>query len=506
MAAKKRASEHELVLALDCGTTGNRAIAFDRHQTIAASSYREFTQHYPRAGWVEHDALEIWESARSVMAQVIKKVGAHRIAAVGVTNQRETVVLWDRHTGKPLARAIVWQCRRTAGICADMKKKGLETEIHRLTGLFLDPYFSASKILWLSRTHAKIREGLKSGDVLCGTIDTWIIWKLTGGGSFSTDPTNASRTMLYNLATRKWDLRLLSIFGVPMRSLPEILPSLGQRGALDIRLFGRAIPIAGVAGDQQSASFAQGCWRPGVVKNTYGTGLFLVAETGSKIKLSERLVTTAAVSADGGPQNALEGSVFIGGAAVQWLRDGLKVIRSAEETLKLARSLTSNEGVYFVPALAGLGCPHWDAEARGLLIGLTRQTTGAHLARAALESMAYQTRDVLDALARDTGVRVRRLSVDGGAVKNDFLMQFQADIAGCEVERPVIIETTALGAAGLAGIATGLWKNKEDFLKSRRIDRIFTPKMDARTREALYARWKKAVERAKRWEPHDGTV
>lgn len=487
------------VLALDCGTTGNRAIVFDRAQKIIASSYREFAQHYPKPGWVEHDADEIMDSVRTVLGETLRKAPASRIRAMGITNQRETVVFWSRSTGKPVSRAIVWQCRRTTELCARLKKQGLEPEIRRRTGLFLDPYFSGSKIRWMIENHPGLLQRMARGEVLCGTIDAWVAWKLTAGRVFATDPTNASRTLLYNIRTGKWDPKLLKIFKTPHRALPRVLPSLGLRGTTDRRAAGAEILIAGVVGDQQSASFAQGCFREGIVKNTYGTGLFLVAETGRSIRLSDRLITTVAVTTDRHLRYALEGSIFIGGAAVQWLRDGLGILKSAAETERIASRLKSNDDVYFVPALAGLGCPHWDPDARGLIIGLTRRTTRAHLVRAALEAMAYQTRDVLELLRKEVHYPVKRLGVDGGAVRNDFLMQFQADMAGCEVERPRVTETTALGAAGLAGIATGLWKTKEDFLKSRKADKIFKPKMGPKEAGRLYGRWQQAVQRARNW-------
>jgi len=487
------------VLALDCGTTGNRAIVFDSKQRIIANAYREFTQHYPHPGWVEHDAEEIWDSVRGVLRQVLTRVPVRKIRAIGITNQRETVVVWDRKTGRPAHRAIVWQCRRSSGICAEMRKKGLERQLHRTTGLFLDPYFSASKILWLSRQSPRIRKGLRSGRTVCGTIDSWVLWNLTGGSSFSTDPTNASRTMLYDIRKGRWDSGLCRLFGMPLGGLPEVLPSGGVRAVTKKALLGESIPVAGVAGDQQAAAFAQGCSVRGVVKNTYGTGLFVVAETGKRPRFSRRLVTTIAATESTGRHYALEGSIFIGGAAMQWLRDGLGILESAAASEAIARGLTSNDGVYFVPALAGLGCPHWDPHARGIVIGLTRRTTAAHIVRAGLESIAFQTRDVLEIMRKEARLSFRRLRVDGGAVKNNFLMQFQADMIGCEVERPSVVETTALGAAGLAGIATGLWKSKEDFLRSRKVDRIFRPRLSRTKRDALYAVWKRAVERSKNW-------
>jgi len=490
---------HPTILALDCGTTGNRAIVFDRKQRIVASQYREFTQHYPKPGWVEHDPEEIWATALRVLRSVVRKVSLAQLRSIGITNQRETIVLWDRKTGKALCPAIVWQDRRTSGLCQALKRKGREPFIHRRTGLFLDPYFSATKIQWLSQHHRPVREGLRKGRVLCGTIDAWVIWKLTGGTSFSTDPTNASRTLLYNIHQGRWDKELCRLFGVPIKSLPDVLPSSGERARTLKKWLGVSLPIAGVAGDQQSAAFAQGCSPKGVVKNTYGTGLFIVADTGRQLKTSKRLVTTVAASENKTLNYALEGSIFIGGAAIQWLRDALKILSSASQSETLARSLSTNEGVYFVPALAGLGCPHWDAHARGVIVGLTRQTRKEHLVRAALEAMAYQTRDVLDLIKKETRFSLKRLRVDGGAVNNDFLMQFQADMLGCEVERPVIHETTALGAAALAGIATGVWKNQTEFLKHRKVDRVFKPRMHRKEREAYYTSWKKALDRAKHW-------
>ncbi len=493
-----RTSDRPYVLALDCGTTGNRAIVFDRHQRVLAQSYREFTQYYPRPGWVEHDPEEIWRSVCRVLKDVMTKVSVRKIRAMGITNQRETLVVWNRRTGRPLHRAIVWQCRRSSAICEDMKREGWEKDIHRKTGLFLDPYFSATKILWLSRRYPAILRGMRKGEVVCGTIDSWVLWKLSGG-SFSTDPTNASRTMLYNIRRGGWDKELLKLFHVPALALAELVPSSAERGRTVKRFLGDAIPITGVAGDQQASAFAQGLSEGAIVKNTYGTGLFIVAETGSRPRFSEKLVTTVAATDRSRLQYALEGSIFIGGAAIQWLRDGLGVIKNAAESERIARRLGSNEGVYFVPALQGLGCPHWDPHARGMIIGLTRQTRGDHLIRAGLEAIAYETRDCVDLLQKEMGRRIKRIRVDGGAVRNNFLMQFQADIIGCEVERPRLTETTALGAAGLAGIAAGLWKDQRDFLKARRIDRVFRPRMKRSVREAYYSEWRRALQRSMRW-------
>jgi glycerol kinase len=493
----KSAKPH--VLALDCGTTGNRAIVFDRNHKIKANAYREFTQYYPKPGWVEHDADEIWRSVRSVLKNVLKKIPASSISSIGITNQRETLVLWNKRTGKPVCRAIVWQCRRTADICAALRKKGLEPKIHQDTGLFLDPYFTGSKLRWVIENNSKVAQGLREGSILWGTIDTWIIWKLTGGAAYSTDPTNASRTLLYNIRKGAWDPKLFRLFNVPLKNHPAVLPSCGIHGYTKKNLAGISIPIAGVVGDQQSAAFAQGCSPKGIVKNTYGTGLFVVADTGHRLKISKKLITTVAASATPKLRYALEGSIFIGGAAIQWLRDGLKIIKSAKDAEKMAASLKTNDGVYFVPALAGLGCPHWDPHARGTFVGITRQTTEKHFVRAAEEALAYQTKDVVDLFHHEMKIPIRNLRVDGGAVRDNFLMQFQADILGCVVERPVVIETTALGAAALAGIATGVWKSHEEFLKKRRMDRLFKPKMTAKTRNTLHHAWTRAVSRSLAW-------
>jgi glycerol kinase len=482
-----------LILAIDLGTTGNRAIVFDRDTRIVAQSYREFGQIFPQPGWVEHDPNEIWETTRAVIAEAMSKVDVSRIAAVGITNQRETVVAWDRKTGAPLHNAIVWQDRRTAARCAQLKRDGVESDIRRRTGLVCDPYFSATKIEWLLRHVPATRDGV------FGTIDSWIIWKLTGGKRFVTDPSNASRTMLWNLRERDWDETLLELFGVSRDALPEVLPSSGEFGVVDKSLFGFEAPIGGVAGDQQAAMFAQGCFGPGIIKNTYGTGLFLLENTGTEPRTSENLIATVAWQLGDRTEYALEGSVFVGGAAVQWLRDQLQIVRDAGETEALASSLTSNDGVYFVPALTGLGAPYWDPSARGTIVGITRATGRAHLARAALEAIAYQTRDVVDVLGRELGSPVRKLQVDGGACANNFLMQFQADILGVPVERPVVIETTALGAAGLAGLHVGVWSDPSDFLRHRRVERVFEPQLGSSDREALYGRWQEAVKRARGW-------
>ncbi len=489
------------VLALDLGTTGNRAIVFDKKQRIVSSQYEEFTQIFPKPGWVEHDPEEIWRSVKNVLAHTFRKIKPSDVAAIGITNQRETVLIWDKKTGKPLHHAIVWQCRRTAPFCEALKKKGLERTIHAKTGLFLDAYFSASKLTWLLDHVKGAREKAARGQLLAGTIDSWIVWKLSGGAAHVTDASNASRTMLFNLKTLKWDASLCRIFRVPAGILPKVVPSSGISARMDAKLFGTALPIAGIIGDQQAASFAQGCFEPGVVKNTYGTGLFMLESTGKRPRFSKNLLSTVAWSTGSlkRTEYAVEGSVFIGGAAVQWLRDGLGIIQSAKDTRRLAASLESNDGVYFVPALVGLGAPYWDPNARGTFLGITRGTTRAHFVRAALESIAYQTRDVMEVMKKDTGHGFRTLRVDGGAAANDFLMQFQADILGICVERPKILETTALGAAGLAGLAVGFWKNAAEFNRLRAVDRTFKPDPRFKDREKLYARWLEAVRRSRHW-------
>ncbi len=489
------------ILALDLGTTGNRAIVFDRNQRIVSQVYEEFPQIYPKPGWVEHDPVLIWESTKKIIVKTIKKVSPEKIRAIGVTNQRETVLLWDKKTGQPVYNAIVWQCRRTAGFCEDLKKKGFEKFIHQRTGLRVDAYFSASKIRWLLQNVKGAGLRATNGELLVGTIDSWIIWKLSGGALHITDTSNASRTMLFNIHERSWDKKLCELFKVPMNLLPQVVPSSAGAGTTDKKLFQKEIPIAGIAGDQQGAMFAQGCFKPGIVKNTYGTGLFALENTGKTPRFSKNLLTTIAWSLDHikNTEYAVEGSVFIGGAAVQWLRDGLQILKTARDTEKMAESISSNDGVYFVPALVGLGAPYWDPRARGMIVGITRGTRRAHLVRAALESIAYQTRDILEVMKKDTHQAFKVLRVDGGASTNDFLMQFQADILGIPVERPKVLETTALGVAGLAGIATGFWKNRDEFNRLRRVDRVFYPRMKRPEADALYARWIMAVERSRNW-------
>jgi glycerol kinase len=482
-----------LILAIDLGTTGNRAIVFDAGTRVVAQSYREFPQLFPQPGWVEHDPNAIWETARTVIAEAVAQVPAGQIAAVGIANQRETIVCWDPHTGQPLHNAIVWQDRRTTAQCAELRLDGLEKMIRERTGLVCDPYFSATKIEWLLQNVPATRHGI------FGTIDSWIIWKLTGGRVHATDPGNASRTMLFHLRDRRWDPELLGIFGVNPATLPEVRPSAGHFGVLDPQLFGFSAPIGGVLGDQQAAMFAQGCYEPGLIKNTYGTGLFLMMNTGPEPRVSNHLLATVAWEIAGRTDYALEGSVFVGGAAVQWLRDQWKIVDHAAATETLSASLAGNDGVYFVPALTGLGAPYWDPAARGMIIGLTRATTPAHLARAALEAIAYQTRDLTDTMCAELGVPLRKLQVDGGACANNFLMQFQADILGVPVERPSVIETTALGAAGLAGLTVQAWSSPADFLAHRRVERVFEPKQAPLERERLYTQWREAVKRARNW-------
>jgi glycerol kinase len=493
------------VLSIDQGTTGTTALVFDVTGRVRGRGYSEFTQHYPRPGWVEHDADEILRvslcAARDALSEAC--ADARELRAVGVTNQRETVVAWERATGRPLARAIVWQDRRTAARCDELKARGLEDLIRARTGLVLDPYFSGTKIEWLLNNVDGLRERAVRGEVAFGTIDSWLVWKLTGGRVHSTDVSNASRTLLFNINTLEWDDELLALFDVPRRALPEVFPSSFVLGHTEpTEFFGARVRVAGVAGDQQAALFGQACFEPGMVKNTYGTGSFLLANTGrAPVASSAGLLTTIAWQINGEPaEYALEGSIFVTGAAVQWLRDGLQIISRAEETEALARSLDSNEGVYFVPALAGLGAPHWDAYARGAMVGMTRGTTRAHLARAALESICYQTRDVVSAMERDSGVSLKEVRVDGGAVGNSFLMQFQSDILGVPIVVPEVTETTAAGAAYLAGLAVGFWRDRDEIASRLRVARRYEPQMSDAEREHLHRRWLRAVERAKDWE------
>ncbi len=479
------------VVAIDQGTTGTTVLVFDESGRLRGKAYREFAQHYPRAGWVEHDAEEIWQSTVSTLRRALRaaRVQPKQVGAVGITNQRETTVIWDRRTGRPLHRAIVWQDRRTTARCEELRSQGLAEEIRMRTGLVLDPYFSATKIEWLF-AHGLAR---RHKNIAVGTVDSWLVWKLTNGAAHVTDFTNASRTMLFHLQDRQWDPFLLDLFHVPLEVLPQLVPSAGVIGTTSRAVFGAEVPIAGIAGDQQAALFGQACVQPGMVKNTYGTGCFLLMHTGQKPVYSPRgLLTTVACDPTGGPAYALEGSIFIAGAAIQWLRDGLGMIRRAGETEAIARQVDSTLGVYFVPAFVGLGAPYWDPSARGAIFGLTRGTTKAHLVRAALEALAYQTRDVVDTMVADSGQPLQVLRVDGGAAENDFLLQFQADLLAVPVDRPKLVETTALGAAFLAGLGVGLWKPAQ--LERLRVrDRVFRPRMRGEQRELLYQGWRRAV-------------
>ena len=486
------------VLALDQGTTGSTALVVSADGRLLGRGYREFTQHFPSPGEVEHDAEEILrvtiEAAREAIAQA--KVIPQ---AIGITNQRETICVWERATGHAVHRAIVWQDRRTAARCAQLEKQKKGALVKSRTGLVLDPYFSATKIEWLLQHVNGLRKRANDGDVVFGTIDSWLIYRLTNGKTFATDHTNASRTMLYDIAKRVWDRDLLALFGVPRDTLPEVRTSSGDFGTAAAEHLGTELPICGVAGDQQAALFGQGCWQPGQAKNTYGTGAFLLLNTGKKRAISKRgLLTTLACGPRGEPVFALEGSVFIAGAAMQWLRDGLGIIARAADSEPLARSVEDTGGVYFVPAFVGLGAPHWEPNARGTIVGLTRGSNRAHLVRAALEAMAFSTKDVLDAMLADAKLKLASLLVDGGAAANDWLMQFQADVLGVTVARPDLVETTALGAAGLAGLGAGLWKTADDFLSRRRFTK-FTPSPARRTVQARAAEWHRAVQTALHW-------
>ncbi len=486
------------ILAIDQGTTGSRAILFDARGKTVASAYREFKQYFPKPGWVEHDAREIWRSCETVIRKTIRKskIAPKEILAIGITNQRETTVMWDRATSRPVHHAIVWQCRRTADICRALKR--YEPVIHKKTGLVLDPYFSGTKIKWLLDHVPGLRRRAALGKIAFGTIDSWLIWKLTGGRAHVTDLTNASRTLLLNIKTKKWDPELLKILGVPSKILPALQPS-GSIFGMTQAIAGlpAGIPIAGVMGDQQAALYGQGCYEAGTSKNTYGTGCFIMMNTGKKFVSSKAgLLTTLACDFKGRPVYALEGSVFIGGAVVQWLRDGLKVIQSSAATEKAVRKLKDNGGVYVVPAFVGLGAPYWNSEARGLIAGITRGTTIPHIIRACLEAIAYQSRDVFDIMQKTFGGSIHELKVDGGACKNDLLMQFQANILKTKIVRPKVIELTARGVAHLAGVTMGLWKKSHDLKKQHQVDRIFSPSMKPGKRAKLYQGWQKAVERA----------
>ncbi|MER8546761.1 glycerol kinase GlpK [Mesorhizobium sp. M0684] len=488
------------ILAIDQGTTSSRAILFDDKMKVVGSGQKEFTQYYPASGWVEHDPEEIWSSVVETVEAALKTAGrnAAEVAAIGITNQRETVVIWDKETGKPIHNAIVWQDRRTAPLCQKLKKLGLEKKFTKKTGLLLDPYFSGTKIAWMLDKVKGARKRAEKGELLAGTIDSFLIWRLTGGKIHATDATNASRTLVYNIEQNAWDDELLAVLGIPARMLPQVKDCADDFGITDKSLFGAEIRILGVAGDQHAAAIGQACFEPGMMKSTYGTGCFALLNTGSDLVRSKnRLLTTIAYRLNGKTTYALEGSIFIAGAAVQWLRDGIKVIGKAEQSGKLAAEADPTQNVYLVPAFVGLGAPHWDAEARGAIFGLTRNSGPAEFARAALESVAFQTRDLLDAMRRDwKGASVKTvLRVDGGMVASDWTMQRLADILDAPVDRPTILETTALGAAWLAGSKAGVWPKAAEFARSWALERRFKPDMDASTRAAKLAGWRHAVRR-----------
>ena len=488
------------VIALDQGTTSSRAILFDSGQRIVSVAQRDFAQHYPREGWVEHDPMEIYSTQAGMMAEAVTKSGIdpRKIAAIGVTNQRETAIVWERATGRPVYPAIVWQCRRTAAICDRLKAEGAGEMIRKKTGLLIDAYFSATKIRWILDEVPGAQQRAERGELLFGTVDSWLIWKLTGGAAHVTDPTNASRTMLYNIHTLDWDQELLDLLSIPRAMLPEVRSSSEIYGYTD--LCGVRVPIAGIAGDQQAALFGQCCFERGEAKNTYGTGCFLLMNMGeTPCESRNGLITTVAVSRGGRIQYALEGSVFVGGAVVQWLRDELRLISDSAEIGPLARTVEDTGGVYLVPAFTGLGAPHWDMYARGCVMGLTRGTTRAHLARAAEESIAYQVAELVGAMERDTGTALKTLNADGGASRDGFLMQFQADILGRPVRRPAILETTALGAALLAGLAVGVWDSTEQIRRGRGQGALFSPEMPPQQRERLLAGWSRAVGHSRGW-------
>lgn len=490
------------VMSLDQGTTSSRCILFDHQGEIVSVAQKEFTQIYPQAGWVEHDPMEIWSTQVGVIGEALGKIGAQAldVAAIGITNQRETTIVWDKNTGKPIYNAIVWQCRRTSGIIDEMKSEGLEDYIRDKTGLLADAYFSGTKIKWILDNVEGAREKAERGDLLFGTVDTWLIWNLTKGEVHATDFTNASRTMIFDIHSLEWDEKLLKRLDIPVAMLPDVLPPSGVFGYTSESLIGARIPIAGAAGDQQAALFGQCCFEEGMAKNTYGTGCFLLMNTGNKaIKSSNGLITTIAASVDGKAEYALEGSVFVAGAAIQWLRDELKMIEKASDSHVLSVSVEDTNGMYIVPAFTGLGAPYWNQYARGSVFGLTRGVKREHFVRATVESLAYQTHDVLKAMEKDSGIDLKDLKVDGGACKNDFLMQFQADILKTGVIRPKLVETTALGAAYLAGLAVGYWKDKEDIKNNWAMEREFFPTMPVEKVEKSLEGWKKAVRAAIEW-------
>ncbi|AMA51625.1 MULTISPECIES: glycerol kinase GlpK [Bacillus] len=488
------------ILSLDQGTTSSRAILFNKEGKIVHSAQKEFTQYFPHPGWVEHNANEIWGSVLAVIATVISESGisASQIAGIGITNQRETAVVWDKDTGNPVYNAIVWQSRQTSGICEELREKGYNDLFREKTGLLIDPYFSGTKVKWILDNVEGAREKAEKGELLFGTIDTWLIWKMSGGKAHVTDYSNASRTLMFNIYDLKWDDELLDILDVPKSMLPEVKPSSQVYAeTVDYHFFGKNIPIAGAAGDQQSALFGQACFEEGMGKNTYGTGCFMLMNTGEKaIKSEHGLLTTIAWGIDGKVEYALEGSIFVAGSAIQWLRDGLRMFQDSSLSESYAEKVDSTDGVYVVPAFVGLGTPYWDSDVRGSVFGLTRGTTKEHFIRATLESLAYQTKDVLDAMEADSNIQLKTLRVDGGAVKNNFLMQFQGDLLNVPVERPEINETTALGAAYLAGIAVGFWKDRSEIANQWNLDKRFEPELEEEKRNELYTGWQKAVKAA----------
>lgn len=500
-------SKSDYVLALDLGTTGNRAMLFDAGGTILGGAYKELTQYYPQPGWVEHDPQEIWLDTRSCMDRVLRDTGitANQIVAIGLSVQRETCLLWDKTTGKPLHNAIVWQDRRTSSICQNLKEQGHAAKIQDLTGLVVDAYFSATKLASMLETLERSGSKVNLDNVLAGTVDTWVLWKLTGGKVHATDHSNASRTMLMNLASLSWEPALLDLFGIPANLMPEIKPSMGLFGKTNPELLGVAIPITAVFGDQQAALFAHGCNQPGMLKCTYGTGCFLISQSGNQLirshnQLLSTVAWTVATNRSATEVNyAQEGAMFTTGASIQWLRDGLKLITTSAQTEQLARQVSDTNGVYFVPALCGLGTPHWDMKARGAFFGITGGVQREHMIRAVLESIAYQVKEVVEAMNHDSDTPIKHLKVDGGVARNDFLMQFQADVLGIEIERPSIVEATVQGAAFAAGLASGFWDDYDNLVKQNKIDRIFEPGGEAQKVNANFSMWLKAVERAKNW-------
>ena len=490
----------KFILSIDQGTTSSRAILFDKAGTVKYSAQQEFKQYFPNPGWVEHDANDIWSSVLGVIAGVLSQqnIDAGQIEGIGITNQRETTVVWDKLTGEPIYNAIVWQSRQSDSICNYLNNNGYESKFRNKTGLLIDPYFSGTKIKWILDNIDGAREKANNNELLFGTIDTWLIWKLSNGKTHVTDYTNASRTLVYNIYDLKWDDELLDILNIPKTMLPDVKPSsyIYTKTHPDL-FFGHSVPIAGIAGDQQAALFGQACFEEGMVKNTYGTGCFMLMNTGeTPVKSNNGLITTIAWGLDGKIEYALEGSIFVAGSAIQWLRDGLRMFRYSPESEEYARRVDSSEGVYFVPAFVGLGAPYWDSEVRGSIFGLTRGTTKEHLIRATLESLAYQTKDVLDAMEKDSNISLKKLRVDGGAVENNVLMQFQSDLLQVPVERPIVNETTALGSAYLAGLATGFWKDKDEISHHWNIENTFTSTMEVSERDHLYEGWQKAVEAA----------